>query len=452
MLVGLRSTSIMPAEKEILRSHRAQKIFFVLLFLAGWAFPVSALALPTTLEEILDQLERDPDNQKLRRKLNLITAVIFRDDQNRFREERRSFTSEERWRILRGTYRSMIDRIKNDAVRNLFMEGYDAFEKGHFLSAGDRFMLCRLLQPNEAWVREALKEYLMRKIPIEIEKRTRFYAAPIGETYMAAYQSLTKYDWEASWEALRKYYALKSQARLSIDNRKTLEDIDQLIGRVSVRVSQRISTGDHEGWIMHVLSTGERDPELMLPTLVRTLYQYPEEYQEPWWHRGAEGLRRAYFDLEIHQLITQAKKEHEDGKYKAATRLLVDILQKSPENPEAFALMDVMQEQMSRIPEIVAAAPERIRLSTETSTTLAKALPSLTQGRIKPREPSFKRRIQAEAFYKRGLQAYVLGDLKGAAAELKRALVLNPKFGKCDRALARIQKEMGGGLMAGAAP
>jgi tetratricopeptide (TPR) repeat protein len=392
-----------------------------LLLLSRLASVPVAWAEQATLPQLVDALQLDPGDPRLKADLDARVAEL-RLDRRLPDPPSAPPSAAERRLIVRQAYLRMLPSEEDDAVRRIFLQGDEAFAAEKYLLAADRFRLCRLLAPSRDWLREALRDYLDERIPEAVRLNG-------SGSYRESYRVLSRADWPAADAALDRYgrdleTAPKAAAR---------QEFQEMSALVKARIEALRSTGDPERRLRELSSLDPRDPQ-QLPALETLLYGRCRQWQEAWWQRGALGLRQAYFNLQLQDMMAKARVDFERRDVKATTRVLVAVLQKAPGNREALDFMDQMQAPPPPAPAPRAAEPP--------AAVLAPVKPAAKVPVKERPAPSMKDLVQAEAFYNRGLDAYVRGDLPEAVHEWRRALDFDPRHEKCAKALDRALKEM----------
>jgi len=363
---------------------------------------------PQDIDGLLDAIHRDPDDADSRLKLKAAVTALYLDHKQRYEAIAKPLDLADRQAILRRAYANMAAQVEDEAVRTIFGDGQAAFEKGHYLLAALHLTLCRLMNPAEVWLRGAISDYLERQIP----------RAVAATPYRSGFEAIVRLDWRR---------ALKESESLSPGD----SQMKPLLRRL-----KKISSGDpaarvDQGPLLDLLRSADTDPTESVEMIEHVLLLHHAENGAPWWQKAAEGLRRAYGNRDIARTLEQARRIYKTGDVKETMSLLVRVLQKSPGNPQALGMLEGMQARAK-----------------------AEGTMAATQAAGKPLVviPDIKDIVQSEAYYNRGLKAYVQGDLKGAAAEWRTSTKLYPANERSQKALARVLKELGGSAGEAAKP
>ncbi|MBI4424753.1 MAG: hypothetical protein HY554_13555 [Elusimicrobia bacterium] len=379
----------------------------------GAAGSGSAAAIP----ELLDRLAGDPDDRDALQALTPRVSALARGYERANGAFRRPVSEEERAAILRQVYGRKTAAIEDEALQNVFSDGQRALERGELLTALDRFQLCRILDPKDPWMRAALRDLLEGQLPRSLEKAAGPGEPAGGRDLREAARALDRLDWAAALPPLRSLAAAGARP-----------EAVALAAELEARLAMARSRASYESQVSEVLRSGDVTSPKALESLERLLYAAHARSREPWWQRASEGLRRAYAGRDLAELLRQASRTYAAGDAKASLQTLVKVLQRSPGNPQALALLEAMQGSGRT------AAPPPKRAAPAPSRRLGGS----------PASVSLKDEAQSEAYYQRGLSAYLQGDPERAAAEWRAALGLNPQHPQAAKALARAIKELGG--------
>lgn len=405
--------------------------------------------------ELLEALETNPDDLEIRTQLNDGVMDAYLGHVRRFGSLDSPLTPDGRAEMLRRTYRRLAARVEDEAVQDVFLQGYHEFEAGRYFTAVERFLLCRLLRPRDAWVGEALEEYLARQLPARIALRARSMPAETASNYRSAFASLMRLDWRAAGDELRRATDAPDEDR-GLGGGERME-FRELSKKLLARAAGMGDSANAQTQTMEVVRDSEADPEGAVEAIERVLLRFNAQQGEAWWQKAAEGLRRGYVNRELHRMTLKANGYYEGNDFKSATKVLLALLQRSPGHPGAMDLLEKIQARYDensvatrRAQEVALKAVEGARaaeskLSGSRPAPLRAAAPAV----VREEMPDLKALIQAEAYYHRGLKAYLHGDLQSASEEWRSALRLNPGHEASSRALSRVLKEADATKIAG---
>lgn len=381
------------------------------------------------LETLLRTMELHPDSASLvLPHLDSLVGEIYAGARKRALDGK-PLSPRERRAILETTYKSLLSTVEDEAMRAFFLNGQKAFAEGRFLEAYDLFLLCRFLGPPDGWIADTVENYL-KSIPEKIKSKSSKKPSLPAETYLSGFRAFAELNWNG---ALKEWEVYLSSASGQVNPAD--KDVEE-IARISKILRTRAAKPETpKGLEFHInrLCSDDAEPAGAAAGLIHLMLYYHDQ-NAPWWKSAASGIRKAYTAISVLNLVKQARLSLTGGDLKKTTGILITALQKSPQNPGALALLDEMQ------------ASARSRQEPAVSPAVQ---PGIHGNRGKPREekktPTLAEKIQAQAYYNRGLSAYLQGNIKTAAQEWNKATVLDPDNEEIARALERIRKEPGTG-------
>ncbi|HVE13438.1 MAG TPA: hypothetical protein VNI01_08605 [Elusimicrobiota bacterium] len=344
------------------------------------------------MREVLQELDRDPDDLDARRKLKDAVEEAFRSDLQRLREAGRPDAPASKGAEIRRTaYRILLLQAPDPWVRTACSDGYDAFEGGKYVTAAERVILCRKLFPDEDWLWtytpliRRLFRYSLTASKAH-PRRMRYY----NRIAMALFDE----DWGSALdgaEMVVNYLSSKHDPANEIPQWEALER------RVRPRIDVQKRPDGLAYYSEHARTLLKSDPEKAVDELEAVYLSHvkmPDDGKEV-----ERLLREAYLQRALRQGLRQVDEARAAGDPALVARSLGELLRRDPANEETLRLVQ----------------------------------------KSGSSEPAL---LQAQAYYDRGLQAYVQGDLARASKEWRDALAADPGFKKADKALARATKEL----------
>ncbi|HVE14779.1 MAG TPA: hypothetical protein VNI01_15395 [Elusimicrobiota bacterium] len=292
----------------------------------------------------------------------------------------------------RAAYARFLAGQGNDAVFDLCLEAVAAFEDGRYLRARDGLALCGQMKIRPG-MRKFVAIYRNRLgyladgdaiLPKEEPERSRF---------ALALRALGILRWSTALDMVRGLLAARAPSVQAAE----LQDMQR---RLEERVAAEESFGlEGARYLDSLRDLTQRDSwrasEGLLASLgAARLYSRPDLAD-----RAQELLLRCRTQGGAQRSLEEARRAYAVGNSTAAAHLLVEILEKDPENKDVLSLL-----RGGRTPEQDAA-------------------------------------IRAEAFYTRGLRAYLDGDAARAEREWREALKADARMEKARKALARVLGE-----------
>ncbi|MBU2574615.1 MAG: tetratricopeptide repeat protein [Elusimicrobia bacterium] len=373
------------------------------------------------LETLLRTMELHPDDASLViPHLDGLVGEIYTGAQKRILAGD-PLSPRKRRAILETTYKSLLSTVEDEAMRALFLNGRKAFDEGRFLEAYDLFLLCRFLGPPDGWLSDAVENYLKDQIPEEIESRFSKKPSLLAETYLSGFKAFAELNWNGALKELESH-SWSASRHVKPADKSMVEEIARMAEILRIRA---IKPETPKGLEFHInrLCSDDAEPAGAAAGLTRIMLYYHDR-NAPWWKSAASGIRKAYTAISVSNLVKQARLSFTSGDLKKTTKILITALQKSPQDPGALSLLDEMQASArSRQKPAVGPPPETAP--------------------VRKKTPTLAEKIQAQAYYNRGLSAYLQGNIKTAAQELDKAMVLDPDDEEIGKALERMRKELG---------
>jgi tetratricopeptide (TPR) repeat protein len=461
---------------------------------------------PGGISELLDAIEEDPDDVEARFDLGRRLSEAVADRSRRFGKIEGNLGREERDGILRKVYFRLAEQIKSEVLQHAFLAGHGAFEEGRYFTAADRFLFCRLLEPGEPWLQGALDDYLSRQIPDRVEARARSMRGEASRQYRAAFSALMLYDWGTAGLAMERAAAAMGRgqgieraepaelAGLSekVKTRHSVEAENKLPQFKFVEASRAAEAGSggvieaiervllachgqsRESWWKEAAQGIDR--ALLNRDIRRMTAEAASLFDSGNLQSSARVLAlllqrspgnpaaldmldkiQAGYDQAM-QAVLQADANARGVKEPVAPPEGSAPAQAPPSGEKIPASSPPPAEKT--IPEPAVPTAEKAA-STPVVEAKAPAPPAspvpervpaaavaVSPGPV-PQAPSreeppvgLRISVQVDAYYNRGLKAYLRGDLNAAAEEWRSALRLNPRHEPSSRALSRVLKEL----------
>lgn len=451
------------------------------LSLACWVWLGILGASPretTTLDERVDNLvlRGQPPNRE----------AVLRLVRERLGEAKRA-GPEEKASLLQDALRFLLFSGDDEGTRSICLDGVEAFTGGRFLLAVDRFGLCQLLYSGSDEVQDAIQQYRSGLIPKAVEVKRAAGARETSEAYRSAYYALSRRDWTEALLALHRYQgsarpaagdetrskALRTatshpqvaaylknnrdvrtevrfthnynvwmveflgkgrkrgMASVSPDGTRLLElvldrkpiplrregeildqspsgahaffqeEIAALERRLKARIAVEVDPSRRRDQLNEMIREIPATPERAAEKLEAYLYRFHSMSGEPWWQEAARSLRRAHSAMSAGRLAGETRRAWRAGDKEETRESLEEVLERTPKSPEARTLLSEMRPSLGPTAE-----------------------------------------LEAQASYRRGLRAYLQGDLRQAAEEWRQAVQIQPEHEKSQKALARVLKEL----------
>lgn len=361
------------------------------------------------LAGILRKLEVRPDSLPLRQQLHDTVSDVCE-------ESRQRVASGGQADPLRDScFSFQIWPVENEAVGSVCLDGHRASMEGRYLEAADRFGLCRILEPWEAWLKREVDEYLGNRIPRAVTATSRSLGSRAAKSYRSAYRSLSRSSWKPAASSLDRCAALL-RGRSGRVRRRVRDECATL----AVRVRKRVSAGIMDERVQGARRSIDSDPQRAIEELEAIILHASAESEESWWRLLGNDLWKAYSRRNLGSRLGASPRAYESGP--------VEQGEGPPE--ESFR-----QE------------PELFRESGERETGVWEEAEPRTQAPGEAGAPpqgseQWWNALHAESRHNRGLKFYLQGKRRLAADEWRKALRMNPSQEKSRKALERVLKEL----------
>lgn len=341
----------------------------------------------SALTKLIRALDKDPADLEAGTRLKSLAQDLYLEG---LRKEASEKSPAEK--ALPEAYYSFLSRqLYYPGTQRTCGQGHEAFRTGRLLLAADRFELCRRMRPKERWLREALVVFDEKLIPAAVRAESLRLGSEVGSAYTEVYLSILDLNWDRALAALRQYSALAGDEGLRGAPHLS-DEIADMEARLKSRVSVARKIDYRWGLAREIRRLRSVDPDRAVVE-IESFYYYSLDHSD----------RRV--TLKVRELLRQSYARSEFKRWTGSRRDLSRLMEAEPDTARASALLQEF-------------------------------------GTEKAVSPDQLQDASVEAYYNRGLRAYLAEDLEAAAREWKSALRLDPDHPPSRAALSRIGKEL----------